>query len=277
MNYLLFRLYGPLASWGEIAVGESRHSAVYPSKSALLGLLAAACGIRRDDGQKQQDLAEGYQFAVKVFSTGQLLRDYHTTQVPDSTFKFRFRTRRDEIVIGKSRPDHFGTILSSREYRCDSLALVAAKPLETAPYTLAELRDYLREPRFHLYLGRKSCPLAAPLNPCIKTGNSFGQVLDEYSFGSIYLSNSTIKKAENELDDATNNSPLIEQSMVVSGFSTEDKRWLSVGREPVRYYWEGDDADLKAQQVLTRHDQPLSRGRWQFVQRRENLYIKEEQ
>jgi CRISPR system Cascade subunit CasD len=49
MEYLLFRLYGPLASWGEIAVGESRHTATYPGKSALLGLLAAALGIRRDD------------------------------------------------------------------------------------------------------------------------------------------------------------------------------------------------------------------------------------
>ena len=44
-DYLLLRLYGPLASWGEIAVGESRHSAVQPSRSALLGLLGAALGI----------------------------------------------------------------------------------------------------------------------------------------------------------------------------------------------------------------------------------------
>jgi CRISPR system Cascade subunit CasD len=36
MEYLLFRLYGPMASWGEIAVGEMRHSEVKPSKSALL-------------------------------------------------------------------------------------------------------------------------------------------------------------------------------------------------------------------------------------------------
>ena len=53
MECLLFRLYGPLASWGEIAVGESRHTAVYPSKSALLGLLAASLGIRRDEEERQ--------------------------------------------------------------------------------------------------------------------------------------------------------------------------------------------------------------------------------
>lgn len=273
MDYLLFRLYGPLASWGEIAVGESRHTAAYPSKSALIGLLAAALGIRRDEEQKQQSLAEGYQFAVKVLSTGQLLRDYHTVQVPDSTGSVHYRTRRDELIIGKSR---LGTILSSREYRCDAFALVAVKPLETAPYTLAELAEHLREPMFHLYLGRKSCPLAAPLNPCIKPGNSFGQVLDKYSFGALYLSDFTMKEIEKKLAGGINDRPLIEQSPLVLDFTKEDKRWLSAGREPVRYYWEGDDADLKPQQVLTRHDQPLSRSRWQFVQRSENLYIKGE-
>ncbi|MEN8264531.1 MAG: type I-E CRISPR-associated protein Cas5/CasD [Nitrospirota bacterium] len=274
MDYLLFQLYGPLASWGEIAVGESRHTAVYPSKSALLGLLAASLGIRRDEEQKQQALAEGYQFAVKVLSTGQLLRDYHTVQVPDSTGSVCYRTRRDELIIGRSR---LGTILSSREYRCDAFSLVAVKPLEAVPYTLAKLAEHLREPRFHLYLGRKSCPLAVPLNPRIKTGNSFGRVLDEYSFGALYLSDSTMKEVEKELAGGITNSQLIENSQIVSNFSKEDKRWLSTGREPVRYYWEGDDADLKPQQVLTRHDQPLSRSRWQFVQRQENLYIKEKQ
>ncbi len=274
MDYLLFRLYGPLASWGEIAVGESRHTAAYPSKSAIIGLLGAALGIRRDEEEKQQALAEGYQFAVKVLSTGQLLRDYHTVQVPDSTGSVHYRSRRDELIIGKSR---LGTILSSREYLCDAFALVAVKPLEAAPYTLAKLAEHLLEPRFHLYLGRKSCPLAAPLNPRIKAGKSFGQVLDEYSFGALYLSNRTMQQVENELAGGTSHGRLTEKSQIVSVFSKEDKRWLSAGREPMRYYWEGDDADLKPQQVLTRHDQPLSRSRWQFVQRRENLYIKEKQ
>lgn len=159
MDYLLFRLYGPLASWGEIAVGESRHTASYPGKSALIGLLAAALGMRRDEEERQRALAAGYQFAVKVLSTGSLLRDYHTTQVPDSVGRFVYHTRRDELVIGKER---LQTILSSREYRCDALSLVAIRALDGAPFSLHELRDALLKPRFHLYLGRKSCPLAVP-------------------------------------------------------------------------------------------------------------------
>jgi CRISPR system Cascade subunit CasD len=46
-RYLLFQLYAPLVSWGAPAVGEVRHTDTIPTRSALLGLLAAALGIPR--------------------------------------------------------------------------------------------------------------------------------------------------------------------------------------------------------------------------------------
>lgn len=239
MKHLVFRLYGPMAAWGEIAVGESRHSAVYPSKSALLGLLAAALGIRRDEEELQASLADSYHFAVKVLRTGSLLRDYHTTQVPDSIGKLVYRTRREELVRGKAR---LGTILSSREYRCDAMALVAVRALNEAPFSLEDIMEALLKPKFHLYLGRKSCPLAAPLDPVVRDWSSFGQALDEVEVKPVMIK------------------------------SVDEQRWIPV-QIPSRYYWEGEDTSLRAQQVLTRHDQPSSRSRWQFAQRLENLAI----
>ncbi len=50
-EYLVFRLYAPLASWGEAAVGESRPTATYPGRGAIIGLLGAALGVRRDDDE----------------------------------------------------------------------------------------------------------------------------------------------------------------------------------------------------------------------------------
>ncbi|MDA8084372.1 MAG: type I-E CRISPR-associated protein Cas5/CasD [Nitrospiraceae bacterium] len=270
MEYLLFRLYGPLASWGEIAVGESRHSASYPGKSALLGLLAAGLGIRRDEEQRQAALAAGYRFAVKVISAGHPLRDYHTAQAPDSVGKFVYRTRRDELVMGKER---LGTVLSSREYRCDSLNLVAVAAEEGAPYSLAELRDALLKPRFHLYLGRKSCPLAAPLNPLIRTASGFGEALDSYPYGALFVSKYLLKKAEKELLGGAKAG----ESPLLTALSYEDERVFCYGNQPVRYYWEGDAGDLVPQQTLVRHDQPLSRARWQFTQRTECLRIGKEE
>jgi len=81
-NYLLFRLYGPLVSWGDIAVGVNRPSYDHPSKSAIMGLIAAALGIRRDEEEKHRELSELYNFAVAVYSSGTFLRDYHTVQIP---------------------------------------------------------------------------------------------------------------------------------------------------------------------------------------------------
>lgn len=269
MDYLLFRLYGPMASWGEIAVGESRHSAVYPGKSALLGLLAAALGIRRDEEGQQAALAASYRFAVKVISTGHPLRDYHTTQAPDSVGKFVYRTRRDELIAGKAR---LGTVLSSREYRCDAFALIAVVAEDNAPHSLAELAAALHEPRYHLYLGRKSCPLAAPLHPLIVSAKGFGEALDTYPFGALFISNGLMASArrESESHDEAGKVPTLK------GPSKEDIYVFS-NLSPARYYWEGDAIDLSPQQTLTRHDQPLSRGRWQFAQRTEHLRVGKEE
>lgn len=255
MDVLLFRLYGPLASWGEIAVGESRHSANYPSKSAILGLIGAALGIERGDEVQQANLQQGYNVAVEVFSTGQLLRDYHTAQVPDSAGKFSYRTRRDELVSGKAR---LGTVLSSREYRSDALAVVALRALPEAPFSLQQIEEKLRKPVFHLYLGRKSCPLAAPLNPQL--------LIDQSDFLSAF-------KAYRHLPLL----PIWQQDDATGLPVKRDRDWLAISSERY-YYWEGaledfsKDEKLDRYQTRVRHDQPLSRKRWQFVPRQEHYF-----
>lgn len=251
MEYLLFRLYGPMASWGEIAVGEMRHTEVKPSKSALIGLLAAALGITREQDDQQQALANGYRFATKMLSSGQIMRDYHTAQAPDSVGRFRYRTRRDELVIGRSR---LGTVLSTREYRTDSQAVVALCANPESPWSLAQLADALKRPRFHLYLGRKSCPLSAPLNPQIIQAEGFRAALDSYDPGEL-LPRALEWKSE--------------------------QRWLP-NDDVSHYYWEGaitdfalvgDAFQLETVQQLRRHDQPLSRNRWQFQPRVEYFWM----
>jgi len=250
MEYLVFRLYGPMASWGEIAVGESRHSANYPSKSAIIGLLGAALGIRREEESKQQALISQYHQAVKVFSPGSILKDYHTAQAPDSVGKFKYRTRRDELVIGR---DRLGTILSSREYRTDAHAVVALRANVDALFSLEELNQALVEPKFQLYLGRKSCPLGAPLAGKIVRAEGFRIALDTYSPGELPIG---------------------------SPAWSIDSRWLP-SANLTYYYWEGDISDFsdstesfdhRSVQTRVRHDSPVSRDRWQFRSRAEHLW-----
>lgn len=166
MNYLVFQLQAPLSSWGEPAVGEFRGTAEHPTQSALIGLLGAALGLYRDDEAAHAGLRDGYGFAVGLLSSGSLLRDYHTAQVPPRTaLKGRAHaTRRNELSVSKT---DLSTILSTRDYRQNAASLVAVQPRNdgTLPHTLVELASALREPKFTLYLGRKACVPAAPLWP----------------------------------------------------------------------------------------------------------------
>lgn len=232
-EYLVFRLYGPLAAWGEIAVGESRYSGTHPGKSAIIGILAAALGIKRDAESIHMDMVAGFGIGMKMLSMGTALQDYHTTQVPPHRKKVTRHTRKQELSAEK-----LGTILSSREYRCDSLYVVAVWIKDqVAPFSLDQLRKALRKPIFTLYLGRKSCPLALPSGPLVFQADSLKSALDS--------------------------APLPEM----------DAQWR-LPKSPICYFWEETDEHgmPEGHQINVRHDLPTSRLRWQFAPREEIRY-----
>lgn len=234
-QYLSFQLYGVLASWGEQAVGESRHSATHPSRSAVLGLLAAALGIRRDEEDKLTALSEAVGFGFKVTHSGLLLKDYHTIQVPPEDKKAKHRyTRRDEVRSGK-----LGTVLSSREYRQDTFTLVAAWLNESGSYAIDELQQKLLQPVFQLYLGRKSCPLSLPLNPKTIAAESFISALDQY--------------------------PLLTEVKSRLGAESCTYYWEKSRQSGMAEY----------SYRVPRYDQPLNRKHWQFVSRDEYVLLPE--
>ena len=238
MDFLVFRIYAPMASWGEEAVGGTRPSATYPGRSAILGLLAGALGIPRRDEAQQSSLGHAVEVGVKQHSPGVLVRDYHTTQVPGRTAAKGVRSRRDELAV---RKDRLNTILSTREYRCDGYWTVAIRLADSSPWTLACFETALRRPGFIPFLGRKSCPLAAPLDPRIVTAAGVREAL------SIGFPSFTGLKQDDE------------------------RRRMRLGGE-VLYAWEGESGDIDSRELNHRHDQPLNRGRWQFTSRPENRH-----
>ncbi len=56
MKTILLKFAGPLQSWGTRSHFETRHTDLYPSKSAVIGIIAASMGFRRDDDTKIQVL-----------------------------------------------------------------------------------------------------------------------------------------------------------------------------------------------------------------------------
>lgn len=259
-DYLVFQLYGPLVSWGDIAVGETRPSAMTPTKSAVLGLVAAALGLHRPDTARTETecaewesrhiaLAEGYGMAVKMETLGLPLSDYHTSQVPSSGSgrnRKTFSSRRDELTRGHK--SDLNTILSRREYRQDAFYAVTLWARDNAPYTLRDIRLALLEPCFMLYLGRKSCPLALPLQPEVKSAEAV-----EDALASLHLEGILARVAE------------------ASGDAGWTKLHTRFQPSAPLLLWDSDaETRLSPEQTVTRRDATLSRRRWQFTVRDEH-------
>ena len=168
MRFLLFTLYAPMASFGEVAVGERRMGWTRPARSAVLGLLAAARGIDRADEAAHQDLEESLHYAVRTEASGRPFTDYHTAQVPSTRRGRTFATRREEL-----RADKLNTVLSTREWRTDAFFTAAVWPRPGKTVDLDRLSQALHAPHYTLYLGRRAAPLGLPLNPVVVDAPSF--------------------------------------------------------------------------------------------------------
>ncbi|MDR0896681.1 MAG: type I-E CRISPR-associated protein Cas5/CasD [Oscillospiraceae bacterium] len=131
MSTLLLRLAAPLQSWGVESKFERRTTGRAPSRSGVIGLCAAALGIRRWDADALKPF-EALTFGVRVDKEGRLLSDYQTAQSAKSAY------------------------VTHRHYLSDAAFLVGLETPDTA--FLASLDAALRAPAFPLFLGRRSCP-----------------------------------------------------------------------------------------------------------------------
>ena len=252
-DYLLFRLYGALSSWGDIAVGDIRPSYRYPSKSAVIGILAAALGVERNTHDKQSELAK-LMLSVRIDAMGSPIEDYHTVQTPSEQAIKHDRTkaswtRLDEIeaikwrVIQSQSNAEAGAIQSRRTYYCDSVYSIALCENENDKINwqtleISKLQDivvFLKEPKFVLYLGRKSCPLGLPLEPQVIPAKNCRVVFQKAKFGF-----------PDELQI------ILQQATSIQYYTQEDIE--------------------NSQMKLTRRDQPVNRTTWQFTERDEYYF-----
>lgn len=139
MTALLLRFMGPLQAWGDDSRYAERRTHHSPTKSAVVGLLAAAEGRRRTD--PVEDLA-ALEFGVRVDQPGTVLRDYQTA-----------------IDWRQGPPAR----LSNRYYLEDACFVVAVAGPEEI---VRGLEAAVRAPRFPLFLGRRACPV----NPNVVIG-----------------------------------------------------------------------------------------------------------
>ncbi|WP_239336521.1 type I-E CRISPR-associated protein Cas5/CasD [Frankia sp. CiP3] len=152
---LVLRLAGPIQSWGGPSMFNRRETSPEPTKSGLVGLLAAAQGRRRAD--PIEDLL-ALTFGVRTDQAGTLLRDYHTVS------DYRGRPLPSAAVTAKGKQKLTApaklTHVTERFYLQDAVFIVA---IVAPDDVLVALADAIRNPAFPLALGRRACPPTQPV------------------------------------------------------------------------------------------------------------------
>lgn len=142
MNTLLLRLAAPMQAWGADSKFETRRTGREPTKSGVIGMIAAAEGIPRDG-----DLSglRGLRFGVRADREGTVMRDFHTAHSEKTSY------------------------ITYRCYLSDAVFLAGLESGERA--LLEDIRYALEHPAFPLFLGRRACTPSQPLVLGIREGD----------------------------------------------------------------------------------------------------------
>lgn len=138
MKTILLKFSGPLQSWGTDSNFENRYTDKYPSKSAVIGMIAASFGYRRDESELIDKLNK-INFGVRIDQPGSLLRDYHIAT------KY------------KKNGDIDRSYVTNRYYVQDAVFVVGISSDDEM--LMESISHAIKNPYFSTFLGRRSLPL----------------------------------------------------------------------------------------------------------------------
>lgn len=234
---LAFRLHGPTASWGTVEAGvERRPSTRDPGRGAVLGILAAALGLRREEDERHAALADGIRIAVCGHGARRLVQDYRTVQTVEPLRGEDFLTRGE--ALRQARKVH--TVTGWRQHVEDGLWRVF---VASGGADLPAIEDALRRPVFELYLGRREHPLALSPDPRLIPGG-LQAALDAYDPAPGIT---WIERGDHDLQG-----------------------WLArriCGRDPGDLWWDPGFPGAPEGNGRVVVDQPVSRSGWRFRSR----------
>lgn len=173
---LAFVLDGPLQSWGVDSRYQQRDTAAFPTKSGIIGLLAAALGIDKHASDEADRLVPYAALNLTVVRAaldqsrpGGRLSDFHTIGGGyDAGVPWQRRSTPEKAGGGA-----FGTVITRRIYLTGSAFIAILEGQGTVLETAAAA---LLDPVWGGWLGRKACIPARPFAPTI--GPSAQQAFD---------------------------------------------------------------------------------------------------
>jgi len=163
---LAFIIDAPLQSWGSASKFQRRETESWPTKSALVGVLAAALGIDKHALDEAEQLSP---FAALTFSVlrwpklhpALRLADFHTV---GGGYDKTDPVQRLHIPRKAGDGSPFGTVITRRSYLTDA-RFIALFPGDEA--TLKRAAAALLDPVWGVWFGRKACIPAELLSPVV--------------------------------------------------------------------------------------------------------------
>lgn len=138
MKTLTIKLAAPMQSFGNLATFNYRTTYLAPSKSAVIGMIAAALGYRRDDDERISALND-LAFAVRIDQAGSLMTEYQNV---------RYGKKANQLTQ------------TWRQNLQDAVFVVAIGGDDTQ---IDQIKYALRHPKFSLFLGRRANVIAGVL------------------------------------------------------------------------------------------------------------------
>ncbi|UXY25179.1 type I-E CRISPR-associated protein Cas5/CasD [Streptomyces sp. HUAS TT20] len=225
---LVLRLAAPLQSWGGPSRYNRRDTLPKPTKSGVLGLLAAAEGRPRD--ASLTDLL-GLRLGVRVDQPGTLLRDYHT--VSDHRGLPLPSAKVDAKGVQKKTSPAKYTGVTQRYYLQDAVFIAALR----GPAPLLEgLEHAVWHPAFPLSLGRRSCPPTGPLSLGLRPDADLQQVLADVEWQAGRQRRHQIRTPQVTLE-ATIEDPAGDHLVDDVPDTFNLKTGTAFGRRAVRHLW----------------------------------------
>lgn len=163
---LAFLIDAPLQSWGASSRFQRRETESWPTKSALIGVLAAALGIDKYATDEVERVAPLAALCFSVFrwpKPGPVTRlmDFHTI---GGGYDKTNPAEKLHIPCKAGDGSPFGTVITRRSYLTDA-RFIALFQGDRA--TLECVAAALLDPVWGIWFGRKTCIPAEPLSPVV--------------------------------------------------------------------------------------------------------------
>lgn len=217
--YMVLYLDGPFQSYGINYTEKLKGTEVFPSKSAVIGLLGCSLGITREQREKLSELSHNLRMAVRLDRGGRKITDYQnvagayvldTSKENKGKYKCRGHITVEALIKGNKAASSDNKLID-KEYLMDTAFTVV---LEGEEELLKECEEAIKNPKWIYSLGRYNCVPSVPI---------YGTIVDrEFVDKVIYTEFTSLEEAISKVPHCSRYDKFKDKFMVQIEVSEEE-------------------------------------------------------